>query len=127
MNTPRGSVESARFGGEDAIVLSCGELTTTFLPSLGMTGVSLNHRGVEYFALPGGLEALRNGATLGLPLLAPWANRLAMWRYTAAGVDVDLAGLPLGVDDAGLPIHGLLVGQQGWRVGRTSFSRNPPA
>jgi hypothetical protein len=94
MNTPRGSVEEARFGGEDAIVLSCGELTTTFLPTLGMTGVSLNHRGVEYFALPGGLEALRNGATLGLPLLAPWANRQ---RYggTGAGVDVDLAGYRL--------------------------------
>jgi aldose 1-epimerase len=83
-----------------------------------MTGVSLRHRGHEHLALPGGLAALRAGATLGLPLLAPWANRLAARRYTAAGVDVDLTGLPLGTDDNGLPIHGLLVGRPGWRVER---------
>ena len=72
-----------------------------------MTGVSLRHRGGEHLALPGGLDALRAGHTGGLPLLAPWANRLSQWGYRAAGVSVDLAGLPLGVDDNGLPIHGL--------------------
>ena len=80
-----------------------------------MTGVSLRHRGIEHLALPGGLDALRSGATLGLPLLAPWANRLSEWRYTAAGIDVDLGGMALGVDSNGLPIHGLLVGRPGWR------------
>ena len=88
-----------------------------------MTGVSLRHRGIEYLALPGGLDALRSGATLGLPLLAPWANRLSEWRYTAAGIDVDLAGMALGVDSNGLPIHGLLVGRPGWRVEGHSFGR----
>ena len=116
-------MEETRFRGEPAIVLRSGDMTATFLPTIGMTGVSLCHRGVEYLALPGGLAALRSGATLGLPLLAPWANRLSRWRYAAAGVDVDLAGLPLGVDDNGLPIHGLLVGHPGWQVGRRSFSR----
>jgi galactose mutarotase-like enzyme len=38
-------------------------------------------------------------------------------------VDVDLNGLPLGTDDNDLPIHGLLVGQPGWRVLRASASR----
>ena len=41
-----------------------------------MTGVSLRCGGREHLALPGGLAALRAGATLGIPLLAPWANRL---------------------------------------------------
>ena len=69
--------------------------------------------------------ALRAGATLGLPLLAPWANRLAARRYRAAGVDVDLDGLPLGTDGNGLPIHGLLVGRPGWRLGRRSARARP--
>jgi galactose mutarotase-like enzyme len=81
-----------------------------------MTGVSLQYRGREHLALPGGLEALRAGRTGGLPLLAPWANRLSEWRSRAAGVSVDLEALPLPVDDNGLPIHGLLVGQPGWSV-----------
>jgi galactose mutarotase-like enzyme len=83
-----------------------------------MTGVSLRYRGREHLALPGGLDALRAGHTAGLPLLAPWANRLAARRYRAAGVGVDLRGLRLGTDGNGLPIHGLLVGKPGWRVDR---------
>jgi galactose mutarotase-like enzyme len=79
--------------------------------------------GHEHLALPGGLPALRAGATLGLPLLAPWANRLGSRRYRAAGVDVDLAGLVLGTDGNGLPIHGLLVGRPGWRLDGFSARR----
>jgi aldose 1-epimerase len=123
LNVRAGSVEETRVRRQPGIRLTSGELTATFLPGVGMTGVSLCHRGAEYLALPGGLSALRRGATLGIPLLAPWANRLAEWQYTAAGVDVDLHGLPLGVDDRGLPIHGLLVGKPGWCVDRQSFSR----
>ena len=70
------AVEEGRFRGEPAVIVSAGELSATFLPALGMTGVSLRCRGREHLALPGGLPALRSGATLGLPLLAPWANRL---------------------------------------------------
>jgi aldose 1-epimerase len=118
-----GSVEESRFRGEPALILSAGELVATFLPDLGMTGVSLVYRSHEHLALPGGLPALRSGATLGLPLLAPWANRLGSRRYRAAGVDVNLDGLPLRTDDNGLPIHGLLVGQPGWRLVQRSARR----
>ena len=109
--------------GETAITLEAGELSATFLPDVGMTGVSLRWRSREYLAVPGGVTALRAGATAGLPLLAPWANRLASRRYRAAGVTVDLEGLPLGVDGNGLPIHGLLVGAPGWRVDRADTRR----
>jgi galactose mutarotase-like enzyme len=81
-----------------------------------MTGVSLRCRGEEHLALPGGLDALRAGRTTGLPLLAPWANRLSTRHYRAAGVSVDLSGRRLGVDENRLPIHGLLVGRRGWSV-----------
>ncbi|MCU1457643.1 MAG: Aldose 1-epimerase [Actinomycetia bacterium] len=96
--------------------LTAGPLTAVFTPALGMTGVSLCYRGGEYLALPGGLDRLRAGHSGGLPLLAPWANRLSAWRYRAAGRTVDLAGLPLHVDDNGLPIHGLLLGRSSWSV-----------
>jgi galactose mutarotase-like enzyme len=120
MSDESASVEERRFRGEPAMRVAAGALSAQFLPGLGMTGVSLRFGGHEYLALPGGLRALRSGATLGIPLLAPWANRLSVWRYRAAGVDVDLRGRPLGTDDNGLPIHGLLVGRPGWRIQRTS-------
>ena len=115
--TDHARAEESRFQGEPAVELAAGAVRATFLPDLGMTGVSLRHRGRERLSLRGGLDTLRAGRTAGLPLLAPWANRLSRWRYTAAGVDVDLDGLPLRVDgDTGLPIHGLVVGQPGWSV-----------
>jgi galactose mutarotase-like enzyme len=117
---PTSAVDEGRFRGVAAVVVTAGELSATFLPDLGLTGVSLRYRGRELLALPGGLPALRAGATLGLPLLAPWANRLGSRRYRAAGVAVDLRGLPLGTDERGLPIHGLLVGRPGWRVDQRS-------
>ncbi|MEX1006687.1 MAG: aldose 1-epimerase [Acidimicrobiia bacterium] len=109
-------IEQHTFRGEPAITLRAGDLAATFVPDVGMTGVSLRYRGREHLALPGGLDALRAGHTAGLPLLAPWANRLASRRYRAAGVAVNLSGLRLGTDNNGLPIHGLLVGKAGWRV-----------
>jgi aldose 1-epimerase len=118
------TAEECRFRGEPAVRLASDELQATFLPNLGMTGISLRYRDTEYLATPGGLPALRSGKTLGLPLLAPWANRLASRRYRAAGVTVDLTGLPLTTDGKGLPIHGLLVGQPGWHVDRLSTRRD---
>jgi aldose 1-epimerase len=122
-STVPSAVEEGSFRGEPAVVVRSGDLSATFLPQLGMTGVSLRRRGAEHLALPGGLPALRAGATMGIPLLAPWANRLASRRYRAGGVNVDLRGLALHEDSNGLPIHGLLVGRPGWRVGRRSASR----
>ena len=112
------AVEEERFRGQPALRLTSGPLSAIFLPNLGMTGVSLRYGRSEFLALPGGLPALRRGATLGLPLLAPWANRLASRRYQAAGISVDLRGLHLGTDAHGLPIHGLLVGRPGWQITR---------
>jgi aldose 1-epimerase len=130
MSQPPG-VDEVRFRGEPAIELRAGRTSATFLPGLGMTGVSIRHRisstsrGLEYLAVPGGIVALRAGTTLGLPLLAPWANRLASRSYRVGGTRVDLTTRETGktrlpTDANGLPIHGFLVGASGWRVGRTT-------
>ncbi|HEV2893451.1 MAG TPA: aldose 1-epimerase [Actinomycetota bacterium] len=104
--------------GEAAVTLAAGELEATFLPGLGLLGTSLRHRGEELLALPGGVAGYRGGNVTGLPLLAPWANRLPGWRYRAAGTEVDLDGLDLHTDPGGLPIHGTLTAHGGWRLER---------
>jgi aldose 1-epimerase len=104
--------------GETAVQLAAGELEASFLPRLGLLGASLRHRGEELLALPGGVDGYRGGHVTGLPLLAPWANRLPGRRYRAAGTEVDLEGLELQTDPGGLPIHGTLTAHPGWRLER---------
>jgi galactose mutarotase-like enzyme len=104
--------------GEPSVTLAAGELEASFLPGLGLLGTSLRHRGEELLALPGGVAGYRDGHVTGLPLLAPWANRLPSWRYRAAGVEVSLEGLELQTDPGGLPIHGTLTAHRGWRLER---------
>jgi aldose 1-epimerase len=99
-----------------------GSLEATFLPDLGMLGVSLRHRGEELLALPGGLDGYRARKVTGLPLLAPWANRLGERRYEVDGVVVDLARLDLPTDPYGLPIHGTMTAQPGWELLRANAS-----
>jgi aldose 1-epimerase len=112
------AVRMGAAGGEPALTLAAGQLEATFLPGLGLLGTGLRHRGQELLALPGGVEGYRDGHVTGLPLLAPWANRLPGWRYRAAGVEVDLEGLDLHTDPAGLPIHGTMTARGGWRLER---------
>ena len=104
--------------GEPAVTLAAGALEATFLPGLGLLGTALRHRGQDLLALPGGVAGYRDGHVTGLPILAPWANRLPSRRYRAAGVEVDLEGLDLQTDPAGLPIHGTLTARRGWRLER---------
>jgi aldose 1-epimerase len=96
--------------------LASRSLEATFLPDVGMLGSSLRHEGEELLALPGGVAGYRARHQTGLPLLAPWANRLGGWTYEASGVAVNLDGLDLTVDENHLPIHGTLTAASGWRV-----------
>lgn len=102
------------------VTLKSGGTELTVRPHVGMVGISLQHRGTEVLALPGGLDGYRQGHVTGLPLLAPWANRLGAWQYTVDGVGVDLSGLDLHTDPHGLPIHGTMTAQPGWQVDERS-------
>jgi aldose 1-epimerase len=117
-------VAERRFQDTPALELRSGALRATFVPGVGMTGVSLRYERREYLAVPGGVAGLRAGHTAGLPLLAPWANRLATRQFRVAGVDVDLRRRRVHTDEHGLPIHGLLVGWPGWEVTATSARRD---
>jgi galactose mutarotase-like enzyme len=95
------------------------DLDAAFLPHIGMVGASLRDRGTELLALPRGIARYARGlSTLGIPLLHPWANRLAGDGYRAAGADVRLDRDARGVvrEEHRLPIHGLLGGSRDWTV-----------
>jgi aldose 1-epimerase len=115
-----GSVRVHRWRGVAAVTLASGELQATFVPEMNMLGVSLRLGGDEFLALPGGVGAYRRVRTTGLPLLAPWANRLSRRTYRAGRVRVDLDGLDLYTDPNGLPIHGTMSAQEEWDVSAVS-------
>jgi aldose 1-epimerase len=107
----------------DTLTLTAGELEATFVPDAGMVGSSLRHRGEELLGQRGGLAAyVAERKTMGIPLLHPWANRLARRRFVLAGreVAIDPEATPVRLDANGLPMHGLLSAVRGWNVERHS-------
>ena len=95
-------------------------LEATFVPSADMVGCSLRYRGEELLGQRGGLRVyIAERSTMGIPLLYPWANRLARTHFTVAGEEVDLDDAMTVTRDAnGLPMHGMLNAAVGWRVDR---------
>jgi aldose 1-epimerase len=94
-------------------------LEATFVPGAGMLCCSLRHRGEELLAQNAGVSAyVKQGKTMGIPLLYPWANRLAAFQYSVAGQTVQVPHDParIAVDDNGLPIHGVIGGRQAWEL-----------
>ncbi len=92
------------------------ELQVSFAPELGMVACSMLHAGDELLGQRSGLASYASsGATMGIPLLYPWANRLGGFYYRFAGRTAAIeGGTPL--DERGLPIHGLLAAVRGWSL-----------
>lgn len=115
-----GSVTEGERAGRAAVTLtSPEELEATFVNGAGMVGCSLLDRGEELLGQRGGLEAwIERSSTFGIPLLYPWANRLAGDAYEAAGQSVELppASSLVHRDANDLPIHGLLFAAPDWEL-----------
>ena len=96
-----------------------GETEAEFVPRANMVCCSLRHRGAELLDPGRGVEAYAQaGKTMGIPLLHPWANRLAGPSYRVGETTVRLPE-PEGryaTDPNGLPIHGALPGHCGGPV-----------
>ena len=76
----KAALETVRLSDDEA------QLEATFVPGAGMICCSLRHRGEELLAQEGGLaEYEHDGHTMGIPLLYPWANRLAAFDYRIRG------------------------------------------
>ena len=96
-----------------------GGLEASVVPGAGMVVCSLRHHGDELLGQRRGLRAyVEERVTMGIPLLYPWANRVALDSFEVAARRVDLGRVspPLRRDSAGLAMHGLLAGVDGWRV-----------
>jgi aldose 1-epimerase len=107
----------ARADSLQSIEIASPELQATFVVGAGMLCSSLRHEGAELLAQRGGVLAYaEHGATMGIPLLYPWANRLAGDSYPAGGGEVELPRRtpPLKFDANGLPIHGVLPSCLDW-------------
>jgi len=85
-----------------------------------MVCASLRRGGEELLGQRKGLEAYADtGSTFGIPLLYPWANRLASRRFECLGRMVDLDAAPGWFRDdgeTGLPIHGARTAGGAWQV-----------
>ena len=112
------AVEHDSVDGFEAITLAAGALEATFVPDVGMVATSFRHAGGELLDPRGGLAEYRErGTVMGVPLLHPWANRLARDELVVGGRRVRLGGSPLvRRDEHGLAIHGLLGAHPGWSV-----------
>ncbi len=121
-------VSSDTISGIPALLIGSGgddPLEAAFAPGAGMVCCSLRHRGEQVLGLRHGLAGyVEQRSTMGIPLLYPWANRLAGARFEVAGaaVDVSRAEPPPKLDGDGLPIHGLLTAAPGWSVERHAES-----
>lgn len=112
-------VQRIELAGRPAYVLEGDDgFRASVIPDLGMLCWSLQHEGVELLGQPNGLEAFASDwATTGIPLLHPWANRLAGHRLVGAeGPTIDPASPLVPLDANGLPIHGLNLADAGWEV-----------
>jgi aldose 1-epimerase len=106
-------------GYRDGRRLAAGDMEAVFLPARGMLGASLRHRGEEILRRVDDLAAAAaKGSSAGIPLLHPWANRLAGPQYEAAGrtVILDLSSRLLHLDGNRLPMHGVGWALLAWEV-----------
>src|SRR5262245_20832151 len=93
-----------------ARTLVAGDIEAVFLPDHGMLGASLRYKGVEILRRVEDLEAAAaRGSSAGIPLLYPWANRLAEPHYCVLGQEVvlDKSSPLLHFDEHRLPMHGV--------------------
>jgi aldose 1-epimerase len=104
---------------DSTVSLVGGDLRAVFWPDSGMLGTSFRYRGEELLRRIEDLESAKHkGSTAGIPLLYPWANRLASLHYRAVGraVDLDPRSALLHFDDRGLAMHGVPWGQLKWSI-----------
>ena len=114
------SIAEVEHEGFAAVALSSpAGLTATYVPGAGMVCASLRDGGDELLGQRHGLAAYASdGKTMGIPLLFPWANRLARYGYAVDDVRVEIPVDPRFVSDdgSGLPIHGIVPPKLEWKV-----------
>jgi galactose mutarotase-like enzyme len=117
------AIRETTLDGHEALVLGAPDraLEAWLVPGAGMVCARLTQDGRPLLHEGDGVARwAAGGATFGVPLLHPWANRLERLSYAVDGhhVLLDPERMPVRDDGAGLPIHGLLHATGAWRVTR---------
>jgi galactose mutarotase-like enzyme len=106
--------------GRDRYVLATSSsIEVAFVPTAGMVGTSMTLHGRELLGRRGGLaDYVTHGKTFGIPLLAPWANRLAnpVQSFDGRSWTVQVGDPGVHPDEFNQPIHGLLSACDAWVV-----------
>lgn len=109
-----------------AIRLDSGEgLSATFVPGAGMVVISLAFEAEEFLDQRKGLaDYISSASTMGIPILYPWANRLARdsWSFGSRTVRIDPDADHIKRDENGLAIHGTLAASTLWEIKQASTS-----
>lgn len=96
-------------------------IDVSIVPSVGNIAYDMRVRGKPILLSPGRLDQWKQKPSqAGIPFLGPWANRLDGDAYWANGKRYLLnpAAVEIRRDGNGLPIHGLLLFTDAWRVER---------
>lgn len=105
-----------------AIRLDSGSgLSATFVPEAGMIVASLAFEGEEFLDQREGLDRyVESASTMGIPILYPWANRLARdsWKFGPQPARIDPGAYRVKRDENGLAIHGTLAASSFWKVSK---------
>ena len=92
------------------ITLHAGAYDATFRPDCAMLCTSIRHRWRRIRGVAAHHHRVPPRRRDRIPLLHPWANRLGRFGHGVGDDAVDLRGVDLPVDRAGLPLHGNLLG-----------------
>jgi aldose 1-epimerase len=102
-------------------------MEVSICPSVGNIAYDLRVHGKPILMSPQSLSAWKQKPSqAGIPLLAPWANRLDGDAYWANGKHYLLNpdAVTIRRDDNGLPIHGLVLFASSWQVERLQADQN---
>ena len=104
---------------ELTLVSEAADVEAVFVPEASMICLSLRDRGAELLGERHGFRAyVERGKTMGIPLLHPWANRVSAERFSVADREmrIDPESPLVGLEENGLPIHGLNAAGRGWAL-----------
>lgn len=120
--TPNYTAQKAAVDGVDVVKLTdaAHHMEVSIAPSVGNIAYDMRVNGKPVLLAPPGSLAdwKAKPSQAGIPLLAPWANRLNTDSYWANGKQhmLDLKAGNIGRDGFGQPIHGLLLYASDWQV-----------
>lgn len=99
----------------ETVILTNGSLQVSITPQANMIVTSIKKHGKEILAEREGLNGyIKDQKSFALPLLAPWANRLASNTYHVDGQQISFNPNGMKLDENGYPIHGLLTASKNW-------------